>query len=152
VGARRRDAKVVEKEHGRRGGVEGQEKDRVRRGGSGHLAEGGEQDVFVLEDGGPSLNELGAAGKGGCAVVGQVVDNAAAQGVGFGVIWDLMFSALSGDVVAGAGVVIVFLVFFIIVLEVVGGVSGHGEVGGGLKVVSRVITAHVSISASSSSL
>jgi hypothetical protein len=49
VVARRRDAKVVENEDGRRGGVEGQEKDRVRRGGSRHLAEGGEQEVFVLE-------------------------------------------------------------------------------------------------------
>jgi hypothetical protein len=131
---------VVEKEHGRRGGIEGQEKDRVRRGGSGHLAQGGEQDVFVLEDSGPGPNVPDGTGKVGCTVVGQVADNVAAEGVGFGVLRDLTCSVLSGEVVAGA--VVVLVVFFIIALELVGGVLGHRDVGGGLKVVGRAIAAH----------
>jgi hypothetical protein len=61
---------MVENEDGRCVGIKCQEKDWVRRGRSRHLAQGGEQEVFVLEDGGPGLDVLGGAGKVGCSIVG----------------------------------------------------------------------------------
>jgi hypothetical protein len=93
---------MVEHEDSWRVGVECQEKDRVLRGRSRHLAQGGEQEVFVLEDGGLGLDALGGSGKVGCSIVFQVVNNVAAEQVGLGVLQDLMFSVMLGEVVAGA--------------------------------------------------